>query len=50
MLLWLVALPGFLIISGVSGIVNVTCNVMPTTAFSHILDSLRSILIAQWAF
>jgi len=49
MTLWLVALPGFLIISSVSGIVNVMCLVVPVIASLHILDSLEAILIAQWA-
>ena len=39
MSLWLLALPGFQIISGVSGIVNVMCLVVRATACLHILDS-----------
>ena len=47
MALWLAALPGFIIISSVSGIVNVMCLVLPTTACLHILEYLGAILIAQ---
>jgi len=42
---WLVALAGFLIISSVSGIVNV----MPYAHNLHILGSMEGIIIAQWA-
>jgi Na+/alanine symporter len=45
----LVALPGFLIISSVSGIVNVMPFVVPAAACVLILCSLESITIAQWA-
>jgi len=46
---WLVALPGFLIISSVSGIVNVMSVIVTATAYLLILDSLGSILIGYWA-
>ena len=49
MSLWHVALPGFLIISSVSGIVNVMCLVILAAACLFILGSLRDIIIAQWA-
>ena len=49
MMLWLLALPGFLIISSVSGIVNVMCFVVPVAACLLILGSLGAIIIAQWA-
>jgi hypothetical protein len=49
MKLFLVALPGFLIILVVTGIVNVMCLVVPAAACLHIVDSLGAILIAQWA-
>ena len=49
MTLWLVAFPGFLIISSVSGIVNVMCLVIPAAACLLILGSLRAIIIDQWA-
>ena len=49
MTLWLVAIPGFQIISSVFGIVNVLCLLVPATACLHISDSLGAILIAQWA-
>jgi hypothetical protein len=49
MTFWLIALPGFIIISIVSGIVNVMCLVMPAAACLHILGSLEAIVIAQWA-
>ena len=49
MTLWLVALPGFVIISSVSGIVNVVCLVIPAAACILILVSLEAIIIAQWA-
>jgi len=49
MTLWLVVLPGFLIISSVSGIVNVMSFVVLAAACLLILDSLRSILIGQEA-
>jgi len=44
-----VALPGFLIISSVSGIVNVMCLVVPAAAYLLILCSLGAIIIAQWS-
>ena len=49
MILWLVALPGFIIIPSVSGIVNVLCLVVLATACLEILDSLGDILISQKA-
>jgi len=49
MSLWLVALPGFLIMSSMSAIVNDICLEVPATSCLHILDSLRAILIVQWA-
>jgi len=49
MTLWHVAIPGFLIISSVSGIVNVMCLVMPAAALLLILDTLGAIIISQWA-
>ena len=53
MTLWLVALPGFLIISSVSGIVNVLSIVVPTVPSLHILGSMEGIIIGniigQWA-
>ena len=47
--LWIVALPGFLIISSVPGIVIVVCLVIPAAACLPILGSLGNITIAQWA-
>ena len=47
MTLWLVALPGFLIIPSVSGIVNVLCLVVLATACLQILNSFGDILISQ---
>jgi len=44
-----VALPGFRIVSSVSGIVNVMCLVIPAAASLLILGSLEAIVIAQWA-
>ena len=46
MTLWNVALPGFVIISSVSGIVNVMCLVVPVAACLLILDILGAIIIA----
>jgi len=48
MILWLVALPGFLT-SCVSGITNIMSLVVPATACLLILGSLGAIIIAQWA-
>ena len=48
MILWLVALPGFLIISSFSGIVDVI-SVVPATFSLFILGPLRAIIIAHWA-
>jgi hypothetical protein len=49
MTFWLVALLGFLIISSVSGIVNVMCFVVPEAAFLLIFGSMEAIVIAPWA-
>jgi Na+/alanine symporter len=49
MRLWLVALPCFLIVSGVSRIVYIMSLVVPATARLHILASLSAIVIAHWA-
>ena len=49
MILWLVALPGFLIISIVSGIVNVMSHIVPAAPCLHILVSVEAIIIAQWS-
>ena len=49
MTLWLVAFPGFLIISSVSGTVNVMCLVVPVAACFLISGSLGAIIIAEWA-
>jgi Na+/alanine symporter len=48
MTLWLVALLGFVIISSVSGIVNVMCLVIPAAACLLIFVSLETIILAQW--
>jgi hypothetical protein len=48
MMLWLVAIPGFLIISSVSGIDYVMCLVIQAAACLLILDFLGAIIIAQW--
>ena len=50
MTLWLVAMPSFVIISSVSGIVDVMCLVIQAAACLLILVSLEVIIIiAQWA-
>jgi hypothetical protein len=49
MILWFVALPGFQIISSVSGTVYVMSFVFPATACLLILGSFGAIVIAQWA-
>ena len=49
MTLWLVALPGFLIGLGVSGIVNVMCLVVPAAPSLYILGSMEGIILAHWA-
>ena len=49
MALWHVALPGFLIISSVSGIVNVMSHVLTAAACLLILGSLGAVIIAQLA-
>ena len=46
---WPVALPGFLIISSVSGIVIVMSLVVPATAYLFILGSLEAIIIGEWS-
>jgi hypothetical protein len=48
MIRWLVALPGFLIISSVYRIVNIMFLVVPAAACLLILCSLGAIIIAQW--
>ena len=48
MILWFVALPGFLIISSVSGIVNVLSFDLPATACLIILVSLEAIITTLW--
>ena len=48
MILWLVALPSFLIMSSVYRIVNIMSLVVPATACLLILCSLGAIIIAQW--
>ena len=49
MTLWLVALPGFLNISHVPGIVNVMSLVITVAPSLLILHSVDAMLIAQWA-
>jgi hypothetical protein len=49
MMLWLVALPGFLVISSVSGIVNVMSHFVPAAPYLLILVLVEDIIIAQWA-
>ena len=49
MTLWLVALPGFLNISHVPGIVNGVFLVITAAPSLLILRSLEAIIIAQWA-
>ena len=49
MTLWLVALPGFLNISCVLGIVNVMSLVITAALSLLILHCVEAILIAQWA-
>jgi hypothetical protein len=49
MTLWLVAFPGFLIISSVSGTVNSMSVVVIVAAFLLILGSVGANIIAQWA-
>ena len=49
MTVWLVALPGFLNISCVPGIVNVMSLVITAAPSLVILHSVEAILIAQWA-
>ena len=47
MILWLVALPGFLIISVVYRIVNIMSVVVPATVCLPFLGSLGAVIIAQ---
>jgi len=47
--LCIVALPGFLIVSSFTGIVNVMCLVVPAAACLLILGSLEAIMLAQCA-
>jgi hypothetical protein len=49
MILWLIALPGFLIISSVSGIVNVISLIVPAAPHLLIVGSVEAIILAQWA-
>ena len=49
MVLWLVALPGFLIVSSVSGIVNDMSCIVPAAPHLLILGSVEAIIIAEWA-
>ena len=49
MILWLVGVPGFLIISSVTGIVNVMSRTVPAAPCLLILVSVEAIIIAQWA-
>jgi len=49
MILWLVALAGFLTISSVSRLVHILSLVVSATACLLILGSLGAIMIAQWA-
>ena len=50
MIIWLVALPDFLIISSVSRIVNIMSVVVPATVCLLILGYLVVIIIAHWAW
>jgi len=49
MILWLVALPGFLTISSVTRLVHILPLAVPATVCLLILGSLGAIMIAQWA-
>ena len=49
MILWLVGIPGFLIISSVTGNVNVIYCILPGAHCLLTLVSLEAIIIAQWA-
>ena len=49
MIPWLIALPSFLIMSSVSGIVHVMTVVVPATSCLLILESVEAILLVQWA-
>jgi hypothetical protein len=49
MTLWLVALPGFLIISSISGVVNVMSIVVLVAACFLVLGCLGVVIIAHWA-
>jgi len=48
MILWLVAFPGFLIISGDYIIVNIMSLVVPETVCLPFLGSLGAVIIARW--
>ena len=48
MILWLVAVPWFLIISHVSGIVNIVSHIVPAAPHFLILFSVEANIIAQW--
>jgi len=48
-ILWLVALPGFLTISCVSRLVHILFHVVPATVWLLILGYLGAFIIAQWA-
>ena len=48
MILWLVALAGFLIISSVYRIVNIMSLVVPATVCLPFLGSLGAVIIARW--
>jgi len=49
MILWLVALAGFLTISSVSRIVHILSHVVPATVCILTLGYFGAIIIAQWA-
>ena len=49
MILWLEAIPHFVIISSVSGIVNVMSHIVLAALRLLILVSLEAIIIALWA-
>ena len=49
MILWVVAFPGFLIISSVSGIVNVMSLIVPAASLLLIMGSVEAIIIGLWA-
>jgi len=49
MILFLGSLPSFLIISSVSGIVNVMSLIEPAASHLLLVGSVEAIIIAQWA-